>query len=442
MTTSISEIVENRLCHGCGACAYACGENAIELRNFLDVGIRPVVESDRCSSCGDCTTVCSGIDLRHDRQQWPTGAKKELSGEWGPVLELWEGHAADAQIRFRGGSGGVATALAAFALEQENMHGVLHVAMDTTRPYLNQTVMSCSRDELTARTGSRYAPASVCADLKEIEQAPAPCVLIGKPCDIASASKARAIRPQLDRNLGLTISVFCGGTPSTRGTLKMLGALGVEPDDVAELRYRGHGWPGMSGVNLKTSGNGDRVEMTYDRAWGKILAKHITFRCRICPDGTGEFADIACGDPWYRPVEDGEPGETLIVVRSERGRSLLHRAMAAGYVVAESRNPDVLPASQTGLLMRRRHAWPKLLALRLMMLPYPRFGGMPLWRNWLKLPFKRMWVSMWRSLRHVASFRRDGPLQLHGGEAVTRSTSRTDGSEQIHFAAPQNNTND
>lgn len=99
MKLSISQIVENRLCHGCGACAYACSEAAIELRNFLDVGIRPVVDSNRCSNCGDCTAVCSGINLRHDRQRWPASINKELSAEWGPILELWEGYAADAQIR-------------------------------------------------------------------------------------------------------------------------------------------------------------------------------------------------------------------------------------------------------------------------------------------------------------------------------------------------------
>ena len=292
------------------------------------------------------------------------------------------------------------------------MHGVLHVAMDTARPYLNQTVMSRTREELTVRTGSRYAPASVCANLMEIEQAPAPCVLIGKPCDIASASKARTIRPQLDRNLGLTISVFCGGTPSTRGTLKMLGELGVEPDDVADLRYRGHGWPGMSDVNLKTSDNGDPVEMIYDRAWGKILARHITFRCRICPDGTGEFADISCGDPWYRPIETGEPGETLIIVRTERGRALLRRAMQEGYIWAERRPADVLPKSQVALNRRRRAVMPKLHARSLLGLPVPQLRGFRLCWAWLRLPLGRKCLSYYHALRKAFCHRREGPLRL------------------------------
>ncbi len=302
------------------------------------------------------------------------------------------------------------------------MHGVLHVGMDPDKPYLNQTVMSRSREELTGRTGSRYAPAAVCAELGAIESAASPCVLIAKPCDIAAAQKARRIRPALDRNLGLTISIFCGGTPSTRGTLELLKHLAVEPEDIGDLRYRGHGWPGMTGVNLKTSDDGQRVEMTYNKAWDTILTRHKPFRCHICPDGTGEFADIACGDPWYRPIEPGEKGETLIVVRTERGRELLRRAMAAGDISAQPRSASVLPGSQNGLLMRRRHASPKILALWLFMLPYPRFRGMSLFRSWWNLPFQRNWVSFYRALREALSFRRRGGLSMQGGEAV-RSVS-------------------
>lgn len=420
---SIREIVSNRLCQGCGACKYACQDKAIELRNFIEIGIRPVVDSDKCSSCGDCVAVCSGADLTHNHATWPVDVIESLKAEWGPVLELWEGHATDEAIWFKGGSGGAATALAAFCLEQEGMHGALHVAMDPDAPHLNQTVMSRSRDELTNRTGSRYSPAAVCAELGAIESATSPCILLGKPCDIAAAQKARRIRPALDRNLGLTISIFCGGTPSTRGTQELLKQLGVDPVNVRDLRYRGHGWPGMTGVNLKTSNDGQRLEMTYHRAWDTILTKYKPFRCHVCPDGTGEFADIACGDPWYRPIEPGEKGETLIVVRTERGRAILHRAMEAGYIKAEPRTSSVLPQSQNGLLMRRRHVSPKLLALWLMLLPYPRFRGMSLFRSWLKLPLKRKWDSFQRAAREAFHFRRRGPITLTGTNQPIRLRS-------------------
>ena len=351
---TLNTIVGHRLCMGCGGCEYICGAGAVELRNFIDEGIRPVVDASRCTDCGECVEVCPGWNLEHDRRQWPEGTLAALAPAWGPVLQLWEGHAADPEIRFRGGSGGVATALGVYGLECRGMRGVLHVAMDPERPHLNRTLLSTSRDELLAGAGSRYAPAAVAAELKAIERANGECAMIAKPCDIAAARKAARMRPELARNLGLTVAVFCGGTPSTRGTLALLKELGVDdPEEIASLRYRGHGWPGATGVNLRTDPQG-RLEMTYHQAWDQILTRYKPLRCHMCPDGTGEFADIACGDPWYRPAVAGDPGSTLIVVRTEVGRAILADAIDRGVIVAVRRDARILPDSQAGLFRRRR----------------------------------------------------------------------------------------
>jgi coenzyme F420 hydrogenase subunit beta len=422
---NVEDVVASRLCHGCGACSYACNTNAISLVNFVEIGIRPVVDASKCTSCNECVSVCSGLHLEHDSKAFPSGIQEDLRAEWGPVLEVWEGHAVDQEIWFKSGSGGVTTALALYALEREGMHGVLHVGMDPETPYLNKTVMSHTRNELTNRTGSRYAPAAVCGELDLIERAPSACVLIGKPCDIAAARMAAKIRPEFKSRLGLTISIFCGGTPSTRGTLEMLRVLGVKPEDAADVRYRGHGWPGMSGASVKGLPTDDRREMTYSQAWDTILTKHKPFRCHICPDGTGEFADISCGDPWYRPIEPGEKGETLIVVRTERGREILRRAIEAGYVVAEPRSSDVLPRSQNGLLMRRRSVMPKVVSMWLMFIPYPHFRGFSLWRGWLRFSLSSKFVSFYRAFRWMIGLRRRGPLRLPGGESIeTKSLPR------------------
>lgn len=418
---NVEDVVASRLCHGCGACSYACNSNAITLHNFVEIGIRPMLDASKCTSCNECMSVCSGVRLEHDPKNIPSGIQKDLRMEWGPVLEVWEGNAVDEEIRFKSGSGGVTTALALYALECEGMHGVLHVGMDPETPYLNKTVMSQTRTELTSRTGSRYAPAAVCGELDLIENAPTACVLIGKPCDIAAARMAAEIRPKFKSRLGLTISIFCGGTPSTKGTLEMLRVLGVKPEDAADVRYRGHGWPGMSGASVKGALDDGRREMTYKQAWDTILTKHKPFRCHICPDGTGEFADISCGDPWYRPIKESEPGSTLIVVRTEHGRDILRRAIEAGYVVAEPRSSDVLPRSQNGLLMRRRHVFPKIVSMWLTVLPYPHFRGFSLWRGWLRLGMRRKFVSFYGALRHCLGIRRRGPLILDQDELVASS---------------------
>ena len=97
---------------------------------------------------------------------------------------------------------------------------------------------------------------------------------------------------------------------------------------------RGGGWPGKARVKVR-SGQGTRDEsLSYEESW-RELQKYRQWRCYVCADHMGEFADIAVGDPWYREIPPDEPGLSLILARTERGRRILHGAIAAGFLTAE-----------------------------------------------------------------------------------------------------------
>jgi coenzyme F420 hydrogenase subunit beta len=371
-----------RLCTGCGACAPNCSAKAIRLADVYEIGIRPVVDEYKCENCGDCMKVCPGIEVLH--QAFDNQAIPELRESWGPVLEIWEGYASDPEIRFEGSSGGIATAIALFCLENEGFAGVLHTGTRPDSPLLNVPVLSKDRKSLLTNTGSRYSPAAPCAMLDRIEQSDLPCVFIGKPCDVAALRKLQAVNARLRDKVGCAIGIFCAGTPATEGTYRVLDELRVKPDEVEELRYRGRGWPGMT--TAKTKGTDGIIrKMTYQKSWGEILNKFVPLRCRLCPDGTGEFADISCGDPWYRETEPDEPGRSLVLVRTELGRRILHRAEKSGYLRLEVVRPDVLAASQKGLLEKRQRILGRLLAMRVAFMPTPRFTGFSLRANWGRL---------------------------------------------------------
>jgi hypothetical protein len=210
-------------------------------------------------------------------------------------------------------------------------------------------------------------------------------VFIGKPCDVAGVQAARRERPGLDEKLGLTVAFFCAGVPSTRGTLELLKSVGVEdPASVRSLRYRGNGWPGRWTVEFEGERGEMRTEsLSYEESWG-FLQRYRQWRCYICPDHTGEFADIAVGDPWYRPVEPGEPGKSLLVARTPRGREVLHAAAAAGYIRLETKDASLLPRSQPNLLRTRGGLWGRLAVLRLFGAPVPRYRGFPTFRYWVR----------------------------------------------------------
>jgi len=402
---NVADVASWRLCIGCGACAYACPEGRVKLVDFVDQGLRPVLPAGPCGDgqCTDCLAVCPGIDVSHGE---PTAGSRQLTQvvqNWGPVLEVWEGFAVGPEMRFNGSSSGMASALAIFCIEKLGMRGAVHIGADEQSPYRNKSIFSRTRAEFLAATGSRYSPASPCDRLQAIEDAEGECVFIGKPCDVEALRKAQSIRPRLDENLGVAIAIFCAGTPSTQGTLDLLQRHGVQPDEVEELRYRGRGWPGSFAVRLK----GDsawRDLATYEEAWG-FLQAYRPYRCHLCPDGTGEFADISCGDPWYRDIEPGEPGTSLVVVRTEKGRNILRQAIAAGDVELTRVDPKTLSLSQRELQLKRGAIWGRVVTMRALGLPAPRFRGFALFRNWMRLPFEHKLRSVVGTARRVVGRR-------------------------------------
>lgn len=406
---NVMDVASWRLCSGCGACAPACPEKAIELVDIEDQGIRPVIAPSGCDDCGQCLEACPGIELNHSRFDEQT--LLELRESWGPVLEVWEGYASDPQIRFKGSSGGVITALSLYCLEVEKMAGVLHTGNDRQNPLKNIPVFSRTKDDLLSCTGSRYSPASPCEKFGWIEKEQRQSVFVGKPCDVAALRKSQKFNDPLNKQVGLALSFFCAGTPSTLGTKMILKQFNLDSSQVKSFRYRGNGWPGMATATLK-EGENQVKQMSYEDSWGKILSKHVQFRCRLCPDSTGEFADISCCDAWYRPSKAGDPGRSLVLVRTEKGRVILRKAIKANYVTLEQAEPFKIAASQPSLLNKRRQLGGRLMAMRLMRVPTPVYKGFSLFTNWRRLPLKAQARSVIGTIVRIVQRKWNKPMVI------------------------------
>jgi coenzyme F420 hydrogenase subunit beta len=380
---NVTDVVESRLCTGCGACA-AMAPESLEMIDTEREGRRPVLRAGATPDDLPRETmgVCPGVELTRDGTTAPSGHDPALLDTWGPVLELWEGHASDKEVRLRGSSGGIATALALYCMEREAMAGTLHVRAREDAPVFNETVLSKTREDLLASTGSRYAPASPCEGLGLVESQDAPSVFIGKPCDVAAVQKARKLRPALDKKIGLTIGFFCAGTPTTKGTHELLRRMGIDdPSSVRAFRYRGNGWPGDATAVIETESGTVEKSLTYEQSWGEVLSNHKQWRCNVCADHTGEFADIAVADAWHRPTT-GDPGRSLVLARTERGREVLRGAIRAGYVTLEAASGDDLEQAQSYLIRTRGQVWGRVTALRSIGAPFPRFRGFATFDAW------------------------------------------------------------
>lgn len=398
---SIQDVVEHQLCTGCGACSFV-SHDAFPMYSTLNHGNRPktVLSFTHETLEQKALGLCPGISLKHEPTNHDPDILQELKPDWGPVLEIWEGHSTDEKLRFQASSGGVTSALSIFCIEKKNMEAVLHTGKNPDNPIQNKTVISTKREEIIKNSGSRYSPASPCDSLSHIQKGKKPWVFVGKPCDIAAVNKAEQTLPDLKKNLGLKVGFFCAGTPSLQGSIKMLEKMGLSSQQpLHDLRYRGHGWPGLA---YAKEISGKEKTLTYSQSWGEILQKFRPWRCHLCIDHTGEFSDISVGDPWYREIKEGEKGRSLILVRTKRGQKILREAIEHGYIEAIRVTATELIYSQPNLLSTRGSIWGRITALKLIGIPIPKYQNLPTFHLWTNhLTIKQKLQSILGTLKRV-----------------------------------------
>ena len=75
--------------------------------------------------------------------------------------------------------------------------------------------------------------------------------------------------------------------------------------------------------------------------------------------------------------------------------------MAARYVELAPIGASAVLSAQTDLLARRRELFGRLLAMKLLLMPTPRFAGFSLLRSWIRLPLLEKARTVLGTLRRL-----------------------------------------
>lgn len=368
----IAEVLNAGLCAGCGACQVLAPE-CIEIAYSADGYLRPRLKADPDPLQEEgIRAVCPGIG----QQVIPDGRPDDPM--WGPYLGVSVGHAADPDLRHRASSGGALSALLGHLLANKDVDGIVQTAPDETVPYLNRATVSSSPEAVLQASGSRYAPSSPLAALSQYLGRGKRYAIVAKPCDIAALRRLAALDPEIAATFPYMFAFFCAGVPSRRGAEEILAALGAAPAQVEAFQYRGNGWPGRATARLR---DGSELSMSYEQAWGAILTRHVQTRCKLCADGAGMAADVACADAWHQD-SGGHPsfaeaeGRSLIIARTARGSALLVAARESGFLQDKPFDIRGIDAIQPGQTGRRRALAARLLAFRVLGRRVPIYSGM------------------------------------------------------------------
>ncbi len=356
----LSAIVEQGLCIGCGLCQAVAGSDRVRVCKTTSGYEQPLVQGELDHETVDrIYAVCPGtrIEGLPERLVEADSKHDNVWGTWRRILRAW---AADPATRFEGSTGGVMTALGQYLLASGRVEFLLQVKTSSREPSFGEATLSFSDADVFEAAGSRYGPAAPLIDIDAALDRGQPFAFFAKPCDVNALRNYAELDPRVDELVRYMVVMVCGGYGTPQGTVDFFRRSGIDPDAVTGLRYRGRGCPGPTRVDTADGSQ----EFHYIDYWGEDETTWtLPFRCKICPDGIGEAADIAAADSWIgggpnRIDSETDPGTNAVIARSRAGEELLAAAAADGYLVLEyDIVPDTLSLYQPHQVNKKYAAW-------------------------------------------------------------------------------------
>ncbi len=335
-------IVEQGLCIGCGICQSVAGADSVAVVKTESGYQQPVVVGELSHETVDTIyDVCPGTRVDGLPERLIAG-DTSVDKVWGPWRRMTRAWASDPDVRHEGSTGGVLTALAQYLLHSERVDFVLHVKASTTEPTFGESTLSFTQADVLEAAGSRYGPTPPLLDINAVLDRGQPFAFVGKPCDLNALRNWARHDSRVDELVRYWLTMVCGGYGTPDFTAKFLNRMGVDPAELTGFRYRGRGCPGPT---TATTADGS-VDAHYLDYWGDDASMWtLPWRCKICPDGIGESADIAAADSWPggSPTREGSEtdlGVNAVIARTIAGQELLEAAVGDGFITVEH---DITP---------------------------------------------------------------------------------------------------
>ncbi len=368
----LDQIVEHGMCIGCGLCQSIAGEGQVTVQ-LVDNGFERPIANEQLNEdmvnaiVATCpATVVEGLPKHLVCEQ----TQHDLI--WGAWREIYYAYSSEPSVRHLASTGGLLTGLALYLLESKSVDFIYHAKASTTTPSFGEPTISRTRDEVLEASGSRYGPTATLKSLIEVinsaEQKDQFFAFIGTPCDVSALRNYAKLDPRVDIHCAFLLTMVCGGFMSPKAQQQSIESRGVNYQDISTIRYRGNGCPGPTAIN---TWSGNTHEFSYLSFWGEDdSAWQLPPRCKVCPDGIGDSADIAASDTWEGGAPTIEKSKTDLgfnaaVVRTQRGVELMHRAIHAGYIErGDELSPDDMNRFQPHQEAKKRAVWARFQGMK------------------------------------------------------------------------------
>lgn len=370
----IKNVVESNLCTGCGTCAGVCPNKTLAMEMTPEGTYIPQIVTDSCQDCSVCTEVCPVNKENITELNQFIFNKMPDNLLMGNFIDCYTGYSTDSKIRWNATSGGIITSLLIFLLRNQLIDGALLTRVNGDDPLKAEPFIARTENDILSAMGSKYVPVALNQLLNQISSESGKFAVVGLPCHIQGIRRAELKIPRLRDKIIYHFGLACSRTMSFRGVKYILRKMGVSPNNVCELKYRGDGWPGGIKVSLKEGEQ--RFLPNQGSLWSEIAGGYFFahFCCTICCDHLNEFADISFADAWLPEiVRKDKKGTSIIVVRTQVGQKLIDDAVSANKIQVSMMDYEEVVQSQLWpLLFKKRNISARIRLLRMLRRPVPR----------------------------------------------------------------------
>ena len=346
---NIKPVSDSYLCSNCGACYAICPKEAISFE-ITSIGRHYATVNDKCVDCGLCQKVCPSLDLQNLHSMFE-------DRYIGQIIKTYIGRATNDKIFRNAQSGGVATAIVAYLLDEGLVDAAVVCKMEfgstpKVVPFVVENV-----NQLYDTQRSCYTPVTLLTALTELSNKNS-VAIVGIPCHIEGITSLMKVSNKF-ANISYKIGLVCDRTECE--TLQDVIKSFTPPSGIKiKISWRRKFMKQNNTYNYKQA----PIEIEREDGSISVLPRHYRTalkemftppRCRLCYDKINIFADIVLGDPWRLEGVDNLKGESLVFSRTDKGQQLLYDMLQNGCLSMRDLNDNSAPLRSQIIDERRKN---------------------------------------------------------------------------------------
>ena len=308
----LQRVVLNRnLCTGCGACINLCPYFKSYRGNTTILFPCTLVQ-------GRCFAYCPKVEVDLDDLSQKFFGRPYNCDPLGPYQTIMISRAGKKIKRAGFQAGGTVSAIIYFALRKGYVDGAVLTDRDGLLPV--PRFVTNPEDVFTC-VSSKYSAAPTLSALNQgIRDGFKQIGIVATPCQVLATVLMRS-NPLEDLNFvdptGLVVGLFCTWALDFRGFEGYLSER-IDTERIAKIDIPPPPAEAMEVYMEK----GRKIEIPLDE-----IRQLVPDGCSYCIDMTAEFSDISVG------ALEGYPDMNTLIIRTERGRKIVHEARKEGYLI-------------------------------------------------------------------------------------------------------------